>query len=234
MIIHYNDKIYNYKNEEYISLHHCIIDFYEKHLKNELHYFKNIYISHILYNKEYILSNEKEEELNKDTLIYDKDVDFSKSVATFCSSGAKKVVTIFLKINHNEKYIFELLTPYIKVLIISLLIIIRIDIFLSTSYNNHIKSFEDYYILLLYVFTILIIILIFYYSYKVIIRFIEYVIQNLDKDIGVFMGSYIESYNIMDSYNYNVNNVDNYVNKCKNFLIKIENEEEEKRKIVKE
>ncbi len=205
--IKYNNKDYIYEANNYISIHHNIINFYENILKKELHYFKNIYISHILYNKDYILYNGKSEELNKDILINIKDK------------------SIFLKINDNEKYIFDLCIPYIKVLIISLLIIIRIDIFLSTSFNNHIKSFEDYYILLLYIFTILIIILIFYYSYKVIYRFLEYVMENLDKDIGVFMGSYIESYNIMDSHNYNykINSVNNYVNK----LFKKEEEEEE-------
>jgi hypothetical protein len=214
--IKYNNKDYIYEANNYISIHHNIINFYENILKKELHYFKNIYISHILNNKDYILCNEKSEELNKNSLLNNKEYNF------------------IIKINHNEKYIFDLCMPYIKVLIISLLIIIRIDIFLSTSFNNHIKSFEDYYILLLYIFTILIIILIFYYSYKVIYRFLEYVMENLDKDIGVFMGSYIESYNIMDSnnYNYKINHVNNYVNNYVNKLFKkneknVEEKEEE-------
>ncbi len=201
MIIKYDNKIYNFIELPYISLHHNIINFYETILKKKLDYFKNIYISHILYNKEYKIFNIQNNELNKN-LLFNKEEE-----------------SILLKIVHHEKYIFDLYMPYIKVLIISLLIIIRIDIFLSTSYNNHIKSFEDYYILLLYVFTILIIILIFYYSYKVIWKLIEYVIQSLDKDIGVFMGSYIESYNIIDSYNYKEVN---YIDKYKNFLKKIE------------
>ncbi len=205
MIINYDNKKYNFVDKSYISLHHNIINFYENILKKEFNYFKNIYISHVLYNKEYkiyhIENEDKLKELNKNNLINNK------------------THTILLKVDYHEKYIFDLFIPYIKILIISLLIIIRIDIFLSTSYNNHIKSFEDYYILLLYVFTILIIIFIFYYSYKVIYRFIEYVIQSLDKDIGVFMGSYIESYNVIDSYNYKQVN---YVDKYKNFLKKIE------------
>ncbi len=192
MILNYDNKIYNFIELPYISIHHNIINFYETILKKELHYFKNIYISHILYNKEYKIYNIQNEELNKNILINNKKY------------------TILLKIEDNEKYIFDLCIPYIKILIISLLIIIRIDIFLSTSYNNHIKSFEDYYILLLYIFTIFICILLFYYSYKVIWKFIEYVIQNLDKDIGVFMGSYMESYNMIDISNHKVNYMDKY------------------------
>ncbi len=199
--IKYNDKAYEFETDEYKSLHHNIILFYENILKKELNYFKNIYISHILYHKEYKIYNKKENELKKDELFNSKEY------------------IILLKIENHEKYIFDLCMPYIKVALISLLIIIRIDVFLSTSFNNHIKSFEDYYILLLYLFTIIIIILIFYYSYKVIYRFIEYIIQSLDKDIGVFMGSYIESYNVIDSYNYKQVN---YVDKYKNFLKKIE------------
>ncbi len=206
MIIKYDNKNYNYKINNYLSLHHNIINFYETILKKELHYFKNIYILHILYHKEYKIYYKENEELNKDLLFNNKEEE-----------------SILLKIEENEKYIFDLCLPYIKVLIISLLIIIRIDIFLSTSYNNHIKSFEDYYILLLYVFILLIILLIFYYSYKVIWKFIEYIIQSLDKDIGIFMGSYIESYNMVDINNYKIS----YVDKYKDLLKKIESEVEE-------
>ena len=194
MIIKYNDKEYNFIDTSSISLHHKIINFYENILKKELNYFQNIYISHLLYQKEY--------------------------------NVYKSFKTIHLEINNfKEKVLFELIIPYIKILIISLLIIIRIDIFLSTSFNTHIKSFEDYYILLLYIFTTLIIILIFYYSYKVIFRFIEYIIQNLDKDIGIFMSTYIESYNVIDTHNHKIEYINKYINKYKEFL---EEEEENK------
>ncbi len=185
MKIKYNNKNYEVETNDYISLHHYIILFYEKYLKKELNILKQIYISHILYNKEYKIWNGKKEELNKNSLY------------------SKKVETILLNIEYNEKYIFDLCMPFIKILIISLLIIIRIDIFLSTSYNNHIKSFEDYYIFILYIFILLLLFLIPYYSYKVIIRFIQYTIEQLDKDIGIFMSTYLESYNILDVHNYN-------------------------------
>lgn len=187
MIIKYDNKIYNFNETPYISIHHNIINFYDNILKKELHFFKNIYISHLLYQKEYNINNDKNKLLNKNTLLN------------------KSINTIHLEINKfEENHLFEILLPYIKVIIISLLIIIRIDIFLSTSFNNHIKSFEDYYILLLYLSVISICIIIPYYSYKVIIRFIQYIIEHLDKDIGMFMSSYIESYNIID---YNKSNI---------------------------
>lgn len=230
MIINYDNKIYqslltesdkivclerrNFIENPYISIHHNIINFYESILKKELNYFKNIYISHLLYKKEYNIYDDKNKELlNKDTLLN------------------KNINQIYLEINKcKENHLFEILLPYIKILIISLFIIIRIDVFLSTTFNNHIKSFEDYYILLLYVLVISICILIPYYSYKVIIRFIKYVIEHLDKDIGMFMSSYIESYNITP-YDYNkVNYVDNYINKYSKYILSEEEKEEKEDK----
>ena len=201
MIIKYNNKKYNYSEIPYISIHHNIINFYENILKKELSYYKNIYVSHILYQKGYNVNNgmgKNNKLLNKDTLLN------------------KNVNSIYLEINKfEEKDLFEILIPYIKIIIISLLIIIRIDIFLSTSFNNHIKSFEDYYILLLYLCVISICIIIPYYSYKVIFHFIQYVIEHLDEDIGIYMSSYIESY----QYDYNkVNDLDKYVNNYSKYI----------------
>lgn len=200
MIIKYDNKIYNFMETPYISLHHNIIIFYETILKKEFHYFKNnsenntfchiipkcesLYISYLLYKKEYTVNNDENKELlNKNSLLN------------------KNINTIYLEIHKfEEKDLFEIIIPYVKIIVISLLIIIRIDVFLSTTFNNHIKSFEDYYILLLYLLIISICIIIPYYSYKIIVRFIQYVIKHLDKDIGMFMSSYIESYNIV-AYN---------------------------------
>ncbi len=209
MLINYKNKIYQslFTETQYISIHHYIINFYENILKKELNYFQNIYISYLLYKKEYKIYNSKNKELlNKDSLLN------------------KNENQIFLQINKfDENHLFEILLPYIKILIISLLIIIRIDIFLSTSFNNHIKSFEDYYILLLYLCVISICIIIPYYSYKAIFRFIQYVIEHLDKDIGMFMSGYIESYNVIDY------NKTDYMDKYKKiFLEEYEKEEYEK------
>jgi hypothetical protein len=219
MIIKYNDKEYNFIDTSSISLHHKIINFYENILKKELNYFQNIYISHLLYQKEYNLyNNENDNNLKINNLKINN--------LEIINLEIINLEIINLEINNfKEKHLFELIIPYIKILIISLLIIIRIDIFLSTSFNTHIKSFEDYYILLLYIFTTLIIILIFYYSYKVIFRFIEYIIQNLDKDIGIFMSTYIESYNMIDTHNHKIEYINKYINKYKEFL---EEEEENK------
>lgn len=201
MIIKYDNKKYNFSETPYISIHHNIINFYETLLKKELSYFKKIYISYLLYKKEYIIKNGKNKELlNKNSLLNKNE--------------------IYLKINtFEENHLFEIIIPYVKIIIISLLIIIRIDIFLATTFNNHIKSFEDYYILLLYLFIFCICIIIPYYSYKVIFHFIQYVIEHLDKDIGIFMSSYIES------YQYDCNKL-NYMDNYSNYILSEEEKEE--------
>ncbi len=149
MKLKYKDK--KYVINEYYSIHHNVVIFYETIMKKDLNYFENIYISYIIYNKKYEI-----ERIGK---------------------------SLILKIIKDEKYVINILIPYIKVVLITLFIISRIDIFLSTYFNIYNEAFEDYYIIILYISLITIIFLITFYSYKFMVYIVKYICKELDEDI---------------------------------------------------
>jgi hypothetical protein len=167
--IEYKNQIYRIDEDKNRSIHYHIVELYKNEISKSIHLIEGVYYLYLIESKKYILT------INDGDII-DMNKSFNKS---------------YYKLNFyfEMKHVIDLLIPFIKIILLSLLVIIRIDMIL-VSMNIQCKAFEDYYCMILYLFILFIFISMIYYSYYFMYNMISYICRELDKDIGEIMRIY--------------------------------------------
>jgi hypothetical protein len=166
----YKNKYYMIdKEDKYRSIHYHIVELYKNEISKNINFIENFYYLYLIQSKKYILTNDQ----------YDV-VDIHKSFNN---------IYYYLDFPLEMKNMIDLCIPFIKIIILSLFLIIRIDSILI-SMNIQCKAFEDYYCILLYLCISFILCTMFYYSYYFMYHMISYICRELDRDIGDLMNMY--------------------------------------------
>jgi hypothetical protein len=169
--IFYKNIIYKIVENKNLSIHHQISDLYKDEISKSMYFLERIYYNYLIENKKYLLINQNCDIINVDLFFNEIEINYN------------------LILEWNIKNIVDIMIPILKVLIISLLIIIRIDTILISD-SIQCKAFEDYYCLLLYIFIIIILSSMVYSSYYFMSHMISYICRELDGDIGEIMRIY--------------------------------------------
>ncbi len=169
--ITYNGQVYAINPQKYISVHHQIVDlFYEKSIK--------FYERFMIEQKRYVLYDEKScEEIMIDHVFPEE-------------RKEKEKRKYQMKIDFTYRDCIDMFLPYIKILLFSLFLTLRIDITFVSIGQIYCQAFEDYYCLLFYLFILFLLLSMIYGSYQLMMNIIMYICKNLDEDIESIMNIY--------------------------------------------
>ncbi len=160
----FQNRTYTIENKPYYSIHHQLMDICKEHFHFSF-YFQNQFES-----KRYTLLDQNGESVDINT-----------------SFKEKETQTYELIMEYHIKGWVHLLMPYITILLLALILIVRVDTYLSIYSNVSNPAFDDFYTLLFILLLIFIIFSILFGSYYFTVQLITYLCQHMDSDIGEFM-----------------------------------------------
>jgi hypothetical protein len=163
----FQNKIYTITNKPYYSIHHQLMDVCKEHFSF------SFYIQNQFESKGYTLLDRNGESIDINSSFKEKDPQ-----------------TYELIIEYHVKGWIHIFLPYIMILLLSLIVIVRVDTYLSIYSNISNPAFDDFYTLLFILLLLFIIFSILFGSYYFMVQLITYLCQHMDSDIGEFMTSF--------------------------------------------